>query len=124
MKTMTFFQIQHKDSLKLTTLDGLLLLILTTVLRASMSACAPEKPIASSSRESQESTASISAETDTAEVFSPQVIRPLPKPLPRKGTQNRRKVKSAVLTGTPEKEALKAIEPKRNLKDAKRQVDK
>jgi hypothetical protein len=89
---------------------------------ASTSGCASEEPIASTSRASQESTASISAENDTAKVFSPHVIRPLPKALPRKRTQNRRKVKSAVLTDTPEKEALEAIEAKRNLKDAKRQV--
>jgi hypothetical protein len=89
---------------------------------ASTSGCASEEPIASTSRASQESTASISAESDTAKVFSPHVIRPLPKALPRKRTQNRRKVKSAVLTDTPEKEALEAIEAKRNLKDAKRQI--
>ncbi|XP_063537709.1 uncharacterized protein LOC134747074 [Cydia strobilella] len=55
-------------------------------------------------------------------IFTPEIIRPLPKALPRKCTQNRRKVKSAILTDTPEKEALEAIEANRKLKNVKKRV--
>lgn len=72
-------------------------------------------PIASTSRASVDE-----ATTSAVKVFSPELIRPLPKALPRKRSQNRRKIKSAVLTDTPEKEALEAIETSRKLKNAKR----
>jgi len=44
------------------------------------------------------------------------------KALPRKGTQNRRKIKSAILTNTPVKEELAQLEAKRNLTKIKKRV--
>ncbi|XP_045778799.1 uncharacterized protein LOC123876536 [Maniola jurtina] len=53
----------------------------------------------------------------TAIPFSPETLRPLPKAPPRKGNQtNRRKVKSAILTDTPVKDELAAIEAARTAK--------
>ena len=40
------------------------------------------------------------------EVFSPEAIRPFPKAAPRKRTGGRKKRKSAILTDTPEKNAI------------------
>lgn len=55
--------------------------------------------------------------TEAAVSFSPETLRPLPKAPPRKGTQtNRRKVKSAILTDTPVKDELAAIEAARTAK--------
>lgn len=55
--------------------------------------------------------------TMTAIPFSPDTLRPLPKAPPRKGNQtNRRKVKSAILTDTPVKDELAAIEAVRMAK--------
>ncbi|CAF4778747.1 unnamed protein product [Pieris macdunnoughi] len=66
-------------------------------------------PVASTSRDT-----SIAV---TAIPFSPETLRPLPKAPPRKGHQtNRRKVKSAILTDTPVKDELAAIEAARTLK--------
>ncbi|CAH1961770.1 unnamed protein product [Acanthoscelides obtectus] len=46
--------------------------------------------------------------------FSPEALRPLPKAPPRKGHQrNRRKIRSAVLTDTPIKDEIAAIEASR-----------
>ncbi|XP_039751300.1 uncharacterized protein LOC120627373 [Pararge aegeria] len=60
--------------------------------------------------------------TVTAIPFSPETLRPLPKAPPRKGNPtNRRKVKSAILTDTPVKDELAAIEAARA---AKRKVKK
>lgn len=53
--------------------------------------------------------------TAPASLFSPESLRPLPKAPPRKGT-NRRKVKSSVLTDTPVKDELAAIEAARMAK--------
>nr|CAI5825666.1 unnamed protein product [Callosobruchus analis] len=55
-------------------------------------------------------------------VFSPEAVRPLPKAGPRKATQNGRKVKSAILTDTPVKNQIEAIEARRNNKKVKRSV--
>lgn len=66
-------------------------------------------PVASTSRDT--------SVTVTAIPFSPETLRPLPKAPPRKGNQtNRRKVKSAVLTDTPVKDELAAIEAARTAK--------
>ena len=55
--------------------------------------------------------------------FSPETIRPLPKAPPRKGTQqNRRKIKSAVLTDSPVKDEIAAIEENRKAKNVKKRV--
>ncbi|KAK2575359.1 hypothetical protein KPH14_000832 [Odynerus spinipes] len=55
--------------------------------------------------------------------FSPSKIRPYPKALPRKQTiQNRRKRKSAVLTDTPEKEALEKEYEEKILKKEKQTI--
>lgn len=59
----------------------------------------------------------------TPNVFSPEAIRPLPKAPPRKGTQtNRRKIKSAVLTDTPTKDEIAAIEANRKTKNVKKRI--
>lgn len=56
-------------------------------------------------------------------VFSPETIRPLPKAPPRKATQqNRRKIKSAVLTDTPVKDEIAAIEENRKVKNVKKRI--
>jgi hypothetical protein len=56
----------------------------------------------------------------TPNIFSPESVRPLPKAAPRKATQqNRRKVKSAILTDTPVKDELAAIEAARQKKKYK-----
>lgn len=66
-------------------------------------------PVASTSRDT--------SVTVTAILFSPETLRPLPKAPPRKGNQiNRRKVKSAILTDTPVKNELAAIEAARTAK--------
>jgi len=66
-------------------------------------------PVASTSRDT--------SVTVTETPFSPEAIRPLPKAPPRKGNQtNRRKVKSAILTDTPVKDELAAIEAARTAK--------
>ncbi|CAH1961771.1 unnamed protein product [Acanthoscelides obtectus] len=53
--------------------------------------------------------------------FSPEALRPLPKAPPRKGHQrNRRKIRSAVLTDTPIKDEIAAIEASR--KNVKRRI--
>ncbi|VVC92833.1 unnamed protein product, partial [Leptidea sinapis] len=44
---------------------------------------------------------------DPQEVFSPEVVRPLPKAGPRKSIANRKRRKTAILTDTPEKENLR-----------------
>lgn len=60
-------------------------------------------PVASTSRDT--------SVTVTEIPFSPETLRPLPKAPPRKKNQtNRRKVKSAILTDTPVKNELAAIE--------------
>nr|CAI5825314.1 unnamed protein product [Callosobruchus analis] len=53
---------------------------------------------------STSNTTSVHPERDG--VFSPEAVRPLPKAGPRKATQNRRKVKSAILTDTPVKNEI------------------
>ncbi|KAG5885111.1 hypothetical protein JTB14_017286 [Gonioctena quinquepunctata] len=59
----------------------------------------------------------------TSNVFSPELLRPLPKATPRKKNQpNRRKIKSAVLTDTPTKDEIAAIEASRKMKNVKRRV--
>ncbi|VEN49389.1 unnamed protein product [Callosobruchus maculatus] len=59
----------------------------------------------------------------TPSVFSPEVLRPLPKAPPRKGNQqNRRKIKSAVLTDTPVKDEIAAIEAGRKVKSVKKRI--
>ncbi|KAJ8728783.1 hypothetical protein PYW07_006479 [Mythimna separata] len=66
-------------------------------------------PVASTSRDT--------SVTMTEIPFSPDTLRPLPKAPPRKGNQtNRRKVKSAILTDTPVKDELAAIEAVRMAK--------
>ncbi|CAH3997972.1 unnamed protein product [Pieris brassicae] len=66
-------------------------------------------PVASTSRDTSVAV--------TAIPFSPETLRPLPKAPPRKGHQtNRRKVKSAILTDTPVKDELAAIEAARTVK--------
>lgn len=68
------------------------------------------EPIASTSRVT-------STVVVAASKFSPETLRPLPKAPPRKGTQqNRRKVKSAILTDTPVKDELAEIEAARKAK--------
>lgn len=63
------------------------------------------------------STSRATLSTKVAVSFSPERLRPLSKAPPRKGTQtNRRKVKSAVLTDTPVKDELAAIEAARTVK--------
>lgn len=65
----------------------------------------PEMSAATSSSFTPQITASESNSSTT--VLSPECIRPYPKALPRKKTQNRpRKMKSTVITDTPEKDAL------------------
>lgn len=50
-------------------------------------------------------------------VFSPEVFRPLPTVLPRKGKQNNgHKIKSALLTDTYVKDKIPTIEASRNLR--------
>ncbi|CAH2013177.1 unnamed protein product, partial [Acanthoscelides obtectus] len=64
----------------------------------------------------------VTSVTVIAITFSPETLRHLPKASPRKGNQTkRRKVKSAILTNTPVKDELAAIEAARM---AKKQVNK
>ncbi|CAB3228339.1 unnamed protein product [Arctia plantaginis] len=66
-------------------------------------------PVASTSRDT--------SVTVTVIPFSPETLRALPKAPPRKGNQtNTRKVKSAILTNTPVKNELAAIEAARTAK--------
>lgn len=59
----------------------------------------------------------------TSKVFSPEALRPLPKAPPRKGKYiNRRKIKSAVLTDSPVKDEIAAIEANRKVKNVKKRV--
>lgn len=56
-------------------------------------------------------------------MFSPESVRPLPKAPPRKNNQpNRRKIKSAVLTDTPTKDEIAAIEANRKSKNVKKRI--
>ncbi|CAH1982597.1 unnamed protein product [Acanthoscelides obtectus] len=66
------------------------------------------------------STSNTSTVTTAVSVFSPEAIRPLPQAEARKNTQKRRKIKSAILTDTPVKNELEAIEARRNTKKVKR----
>lgn len=59
----------------------------------------------------------------SSNIFSPEALRPLPKAPPRKRSQpNKRKVKSAVLTNTPIKDEIAAIEASRKVKNVKKRV--
>ncbi|XP_072403230.1 uncharacterized protein [Diabrotica undecimpunctata] len=61
--------------------------------------------------------------TTVSNVFSPESVRPLPKAPPRKNSRtNRRKIKSAVLTDTPTKNEIAAIEANRKTKNVKKRV--
>lgn len=56
-------------------------------------------------------------------VFSPESVFPLPKGPPRKNRQrNRRKIKSAVLTDTPTKDVIAAIEANRKSENVKKRI--
>nr|CAH7735430.1 unnamed protein product [Callosobruchus chinensis] len=56
-------------------------------------------------------------------VFSPEALRPLQKAPPRKGNrQNRREIKSAVLTDTPVKDEIAAIEAGKRVKSTKKRI--
>ncbi|XP_068990461.1 uncharacterized protein [Neodiprion pinetum] len=54
---------------------------------------------------------------DNTVIFSPEAVRPLPKAPPRQGNSKRRIRKSAVLTDTPEKNALAEEQSKKRKKE-------
>ncbi|XP_023312440.1 uncharacterized protein LOC111692606, partial [Anoplophora glabripennis] len=64
---------------------------------------------------------------DLKQVFSPEIVRPYPKAGPRKAAKtNRRKRKTAILTDTPEKNALEEQQNKttKKVKKPKKNMDK
>ncbi|XP_064075658.1 uncharacterized protein LOC135194277 [Vanessa tameamea] len=98
----------------------------------------PEQPVMSSTASNPTPSASTSqAELEPSnkenesvnliQVFSPEIVRPFPKAGPRKvGTTNRRKRKAAILTDTPEKNALEEQQNKttKKVKKTKKKLDK
>ncbi|XP_022829429.1 uncharacterized protein LOC111359389 [Spodoptera litura] len=88
----------------------------TTSINQSLPINNANEPVASTSR-------ARTPLATTSNVFSPESVRPLPKAPPRKNNQpNRRKIKSAVLTDTPIKNEIAAIEASRKIKSVKKRV--